>query len=142
MRVTFIRAVILVVAATLTSAAIIPRNPSHGGTGDGASSMRGGKGKSRVHPRDLLLAPDNADIPQRRVVENHPPPRRHARDFSRRDIEVVEVRDDELDEFEPETPKHRRRHARDFTGEAVEPDAHRNLPPARRTHPRQFRAYD
>ncbi|KAJ6553565.1 hypothetical protein DFH09DRAFT_1085680 [Mycena vulgaris] len=126
---------IVVVAATLTSAAIIPRSNvsrmDSGSSRDSASSAVVEGRQGRVHPREFLLSPD-ADIPQRRSYGSSPT-RRHPRDFPRREPHAASAN---------ESRAPRRRHPRDFPRrEAYEGDAEiRNTPG--RHHPRQFRSLE
>ncbi|KAJ7895109.1 hypothetical protein B0H13DRAFT_829518 [Mycena leptocephala] len=136
MRFTF--TILVIVAATLTSAAIIPRRNvsriNSGGFRDEPSSRREVEGRQgRAHPRASLLFPDNADIQQRRAEDAYP--RRHPRDFPRREPEpYVAVGN------ESRTPS--RRHPRDFPRrEALEADVEVRTSPGR-IHARQFRSLD
>ncbi|KAJ7503540.1 hypothetical protein B0H11DRAFT_586331 [Mycena galericulata] len=131
----------VVVAATLTSAAIIPRTGNLSRLDIGSSHHERSSGQQvesrqgRTHPREFFLAPDNADIPQRRSADVNTYSRRHPRDFTRREPHPLSG-----DESRPVL---KRRHPRGFTHpEAREDDEFevRNTPG--RHHPRQFRSFD
>ncbi|KAJ7082853.1 hypothetical protein B0H15DRAFT_802992 [Mycena belliarum] len=119
---------IFVVAATFTSAAIIPRSIGSRPSGsDEGSSV--GEGRRRAHAREFFLSPDDVDIPQRR--SDSAPARRHARDFARRDSEPLDLAASANSSGTPG-----RRHPRDFyrrpeasRSDAVVPNTPGPLPP-------------
>ncbi|KAF7330184.1 hypothetical protein MVEN_02455400 [Mycena venus] len=132
--------VIVVVATTLTSAAIISRNnrgnASKMSFPDESSLKREIEGrKGGAHSREFLLYGDSADIPQRRSTGTYQ--RRHPRDFHRSELYVNGEGGNDS-----RTPS--RRHPRDFArGEDPEDVEVRNTnTPRRRVHPRQFRSFD
>ncbi|KAJ6483797.1 hypothetical protein C8R47DRAFT_561050 [Mycena vitilis] len=143
MRFTF--TMMVIVAATLTSAAIVPRsNVSRiSGEGEEPTSRREVEGKrGRTHPREFFLADE--DIPQRRSANTYE--RKHPRDFPRR-----ETREDDAETRETGgsglwTPS--RRHPRDFprpevhegNAEVREPSGS-TLRTLGRRHPRDFRGH-
>jgi len=141
MRITF--TMLVVVAATLTSAAIIPRGNVSRSNNSSNGRQREVEGRNgRTHPREFFFTPDNADIPQRRTgagSDDTEAYRRHPRDFLQREPRAVGP--------EGETPPVHR-HPRDFAfvrggpssngREGVQVHARRTL--VERFHPRQFRS--
>jgi len=139
----------VLIAATLTSAAIIPRNSSsHSRMEPGSFEERSAEIQvedrhkhGRTHPREFM-APET-EVPQRRTEEEirdvHAQARRHPRDFPRRDPEPRAAAADS-DESRPL----RRRHPRDFPRREVEGEVvqARSAPAAARAHPRQFRSFE
>ncbi|KAJ7116590.1 hypothetical protein C8R44DRAFT_211327 [Mycena epipterygia] len=123
---------IVVVAATLTSAAIIPR---HNASRMDSGSFHDGREVGRGHPRDFLGSPDDAEIPQRRSDDSYSNARRHPRDFSRREPRAA---------VKNQSRTSGRRHPRDFPRrEAREGDIEaRSTVQVGRSHPRQFRSLD
>ncbi|KAJ7672277.1 hypothetical protein DFH06DRAFT_1319703 [Mycena polygramma] len=144
MRFTF--TMMVIVAATFTSAAIVPRsNVSRmGNEGEEPASRREVEGRQgRTHPREFYLA--DVDIPQRRSADTYE--RKHPRDFPRREAREGGAEIRETSGSSLWTPS--RRHPRDFPrrdlpendAEIREPSGSALRTPGRR-HPRDFRRHE